>query len=167
MENIKLRFLLLFFILLGTLNYGFMCFDYNIIYNNKIIYAIIAICGLLILYDRNMWLPFLSPSILPSHVLPLQTPQNANLQVSITTQPNTKIVYWASNNKDVTDVSNAYNDYSNSGVVLSDDKGVAILPIVKGNDYIVDNEKIIKKHVHYRLLGGEYEIMGEVNTVNY
>jgi len=166
----KLRMILLFFIILGSINYGFMSFNNNLLElifksNIKLLYLIIAISGLYISFDITTWLPFLGESILPSSLVPLHQPSNTDTIINIKTTPNTKIAYWASDNKDVTNVNEAYNDYKNSGVVLSDNNGDAKLSIVKGNDYIVPSNKLIKKHIHYRTLGNEYQMMGKIETI--
>ena len=172
--DIKLRMLLTFFTIFGSLNYGLMSFNYNIIEiiskNLKIniinfVYIIIAVSGLLLAIDITTWLPFLGKSILPSNLLPLQIPSQYDSFIKINTKPDTKIAYWASDKKYITDVKNAYGEYKNSGVVLSNKEGEAILPIIKGEDYIVPSNKLIKKHVHYRTLGDEYEMMGQIETV--
>ena len=178
-NKIKLRKILIFFIILGTINYGFMAFNNNLLesiiksisYGNiniiKLLYLIISISGLYIAFDITTWLPFLGESILPSTLVPLHKPSNIDTIIKINTIPNTKIAYWASDNKDITNVKDAYNNYNNSGVVLSDNNGVAELYIIKGNDYKVPNGKLIKKHVHYRTLGNEYQIMGKIETIEY
>jgi uncharacterized membrane protein YuzA (DUF378 family) len=166
--------LLTFFTIFGSLNYGLMSFNYNIIEIiskklkiniSKFLYIIIAISAIILALDITTWLPFLGKSILPSNLLPLQIPSKPDTFIKINTSPNTKIAYWASDKKYITDVKNAYGEYKNSGIVLSDKDGIAILPIIKGEDYIVPSNKIIKKHVHYRTLGGEYEMMGKIETV--
>ncbi len=163
-------------IILGTLNYGAMSVNYNLIEliskNFKInithiLYIIIAISGLYMALDMTTWLPFLGESILPSTLVPLTQPPNPDTFIKINTIPNTKIAYWASDKKYITDVNEAYNDYKNSGVVVSDNNGDAILSIIKGDDYIVPSNKLIKKHIHYRTLGNEYQMMGKIETIVY
>ena len=93
-----------------------------------------------------------------------------NKKIEVLVKPNTRIAYWSSIQKDSTnipDVVSAYDDFSNSGVVVSDNNGIAILSVKLGTDYIVPGNKLIKRHVHYRELDLEYGMMGEVQTVYY
>ena len=75
-------------VLFGAIHYGAMIFDFNLAeYLNlvffrvfrkrgivdKIIYAIFAICAIILAYDRTTWLPFLGDTVLPAAVVPLKT----------------------------------------------------------------------------------------------
>ena len=93
-----------------------------------------------------------------------------NNTIKINVQPNSKVIYWAAKKLDSNhhSVWKAYDDYSNSGVVMSDKNGVAILKLQKGSGYIVPwgRGKYIPPHVHYR-----YEIkpsmFSRIETVYY
>jgi ABC-type Fe3+-hydroxamate transport system substrate-binding protein len=91
----------------------------------------------------------------------------SNLGNSIKTKPNTKVAYWAALPKgDNPDVITAYGDYSNSGVVMSDANGNAVLQFNKGTGYIVPGGKYIRPHVHYRVFYSHHpEILSRVHTV--
>ena len=94
----------------------------------------------------------------------------ANDTVKIKVPPNTKVLYWAAKKLDSDHhiVWKAYDDYSNSGVVMSDNKGIATLKLLKGSGYIVPwgKGKYIPPHVHYRyeLSPGKF---GRLETVYY
>ena len=47
----------------------------------------------------------------------------------------------------------AYGDFSNSGVVMSNSSGLAELPILAGSGYTVPSGRKLDRHVHYRVLG--------------
>ena len=86
-----------------------------------------------------------------------RTPDNANRDIDIITEPNTKVIYWASEPKDasnngIANWNEAYGDYSNSGVSIADDKGRAILRI-RGppQSYKAPLKGTIQPHVHYRI----------------
>jgi len=180
-----INMILMGFIIAGSLNYGTSAFGYNLIeklndkINNlvnkntnlgKIIYIVIAISGLILMFNRTTWLPFLGPCAFPTKGLIPNKINNGDIRVNINVKPNTRIAYWSSiqkNPKDVPDVISAYSDFSNSGVVVSDSKGVAVLSAKLGTDYIVPSNKKIKRHIHYRELDLEYGMMGEVYTVYY
>jgi hypothetical protein len=178
--------ILIGFVILGSINYGLMIFGYNLIemgntkineyinkksYFNTIICAIIAISGLILMTRVSTWLPFLGPCAFPSKGL---IPNKINLigtkEIFVRVKPNTRVAYWSSlllENDKIPDVEDAYDDFRNSGVVTSDDNGVAILLISPGSSYIVPTNKEIKKHVHYRELDLDYGMMGELKTLYY
>ncbi len=179
----KLRMILTTVVLVGALNWGATAFGYNLVellsknLNNlfktnypfdKIVYIIVAICAILLAYDRTTWLPFLGKSVLPDSLVPLKTPTTSDTKVTIKTEPNTKIAYWAALPKgEHPDVITAYDDFSNSGVVMSDSNGNAELPVLAGSSYVVPSGRKISRHVHYRILGEPYGMMGPIETINY
>jgi hypothetical protein len=117
--------------------------------------------------NRNTWLPFLGKTVFPHALVPNKTIDKASKTIKVNVTPNTKVAYWATLDKgDKPDVYTAYADYSNSGVVDSDDKGVATLAINEGSGYIVPNGKYIKPHIHYRELHTS-GMTGPVETVFY
>lgn len=153
-------------VIAGALNWGLSIIninlvkllnDYldNIIGTNsnldKIIYITIAVAGLY-LSNRDSFLPFLGKTVIPPSVIPLKTNKFQEDTVEINVKPNSKVIYWATKkSKDnKPDVWTAYDDYSNSGVVMSDKYGKAILKLQKGTGYIVPGGKYIPPHVHYR-----------------
>jgi len=179
----KLRMVLVAFVLLGAINWVFISMGFNIIGNiknvinqtlkinlpiDKIIYIIIGLSAVIIGSTRETWLPFLGTSLLPDSLIPIKVPPSSDRVITINTTPNTKIAYWASSSKkDKDDVINAYGDYLNSGVVISDSNGKAQLPIQTGNRYVVPSGRIIDRHIHYREVGLEWGLMSKVKTINY
>jgi hypothetical protein len=177
-------------VIVGALNWGAHVFNVNLVTIlssslNKLIamvasknyeirfdvvvYALVFSAAVILASQKSTWLPFLGSSVLPSSLVPLKTPLNNNQVVSINTKPNTKVAYWSTlpNTSDkLPFVIDAYGDYSNSGVVMSDDKGVALLPILEGSGYYVPSGKTLKKHVHWRLIH-ENGMMGPVRTYFY
>jgi hypothetical protein len=168
-------------VLFGAIHYGAMIFDFNLAeYLNlvffrvfrkrgivdKIIYAIFAICALILVFDRTTWLPFLSDSVLPSAVVPLKT-NVGDTVVDVKVAPGAKVAYWAAkpgSNPEIP-VEKAYDDYSNSGVVLANDLGVAVLTFNKGTEYVVPSGKQLKSHVHYREFNDKMGMVGPVQSV--
>ena len=153
-------------VIAGALNWGLTTFNFNLveILNsylnnlvgtttnlNKFIYITIAIAGLY-LVNRDTFLPFLGKTVIPPSVIPLKTNKFQEDTVVINVKPNTKVIYWAAkkNKKDKPDIWTAYDDYSNSGVVMSNSDGKAVLKLQMGSGYIVPGGKYIKPHVHYR-----------------
>lgn len=172
-------------VIIGAINWGAHALGYNIVdilsrninklFNsnlplNKIVYLLVAVAGLLLACKRSTWLPFLGRSVLPESLVPLKQNATPNTKVQITTLPNVKIAYWAALNKgDTTDVNIAYGNYENSGVVMSDEKGNATLPIMTGTGYTLPSGVVLPRHVHYRIIGlpDAEGMMGRIETINY
>jgi len=180
------RMVLTAFVILGSLNYGLSVLNYNLIemgndkidqfFNRKtcfnvIVYSIIAISGLILMFQTTTWLPFLGPCAFPTKgLIPNKVNFIGSKIIKVNVKPNTRVAYWASlpvSDKEVPDVEDAYSDFSNSGVVTSDSKGVAELVIKPGSSYIVPSGKEIPKHVHYRELDNRLGMMGDLKTAYY
>lgn len=179
----KIHMLLVLLVLLGGINWGTTAFGYNlveILSNNlnklfninqsfdKIIYIIICGAALSLAMKRDMWLPFLGKTVLPASLISNKVPEKTDFIVKARTLPNSKVAYWSALNKnEKQSVEEAYDDYSNSGVVMSDKDGNVEFPILTGGGYIVPSGRFIPRHVHYRVLGLKYGMIGEVKTVSY
>lgn len=178
----KIRMLVTAVVIIGAINWGTTALGYNLVEMlskfintalktnlpiDKGIYILVALCGISLASKRTTWLPFLGRSILPSNLVTKQTPTKADKKIKVKVQPNAKVAYWAATGKDKKDqdVFDAYNNHSNSGVVIADNKGIAELAIVEGEGYRVPNGKRIPKHVHYRVIGNS--MMERVRTVYY
>ena len=187
----RINMLLTTIALFGAVNWGLVAFDINIvkILSNKlnvitkskypfdkIIYLLVTACAVAIAMKRETWLPFLGKTVLPDAFFQLSVPQVTDKVVKINTLPNAKIIYWASlphngqtelPHDELPDVVTAYGNYSNSGVVMSDANGIALLPVLTGTDYIVPSGRIIKRHVHYRIVGLPNGMIGKIYSVKY
>lgn len=137
----RLQILARFLVLVGALNWGLHAIDYNVVemldkaigYDvSKVIYIIIAASALYILFDfRDTMLPFLGDTVFPSGLLNETVPEKANIRVQIKTEPNKKVVFWATNPSENSnlDYKKAYGSYDNSGVTMSDSSGNAVLTV--------------------------------------
>ena len=137
--------------------------------NAKWVYVLIGIAALSLAFRRDMYLPFLGETVLPSGALAQKTPQNANEQITLTTLPNAKVVYWAAEpnpnqGKDVPNWAVAYDEFENSGVAVADDQGHAILRF-RGppQAYRVPLKGRLEPHVHFRVCD-KNGFMGPVQT---
>jgi hypothetical protein len=104
--------------------------------------------------------------VLPSAVVPLKT-NVGDTVVDVKVAPGAKVAYWAAkpgSNPEIP-VEKAYDDYSNSGVVLANDLGVAVLTFNKGTEYVVPSGKQLKSHVHYREFNDKIGMVGPVQSV--
>jgi len=181
-----IRMYLTGFVIAGALNYGLTALNYNLIemgntkideyfnkkcYFNVIFYTLIGLSGLLLMFQTTTWLPFLGPCAFPTKGLISNKINSLGTKtIKINVKPNTRVAYWASlpvSGNDKPYVEDAYSDFSNSGVVTSDNNGVAELSIAPGTPYTVPFGKEIPKHVHYRELDGRLGMMGELKTVYY
>ena len=180
----KMHLIALALVIIGALNWGATAFKYNLVniitnalnrevgqetYLDKIIYILIALAAIKLAVDRDFWLPFLGKTVLPSNLIPLKDVVG-DTTIEVKVHPNTKVAYWASlpqKTKEIPKVEDAYGDYKNAGVVLSDKNGIAKLIINKGTNYTVPYGMEISRHVHYRELDHDMGFIGKIHTHHY
>mgnify|MGYP001212936853 CR=1 FL=1 len=165
-KNFFYKNILFLVVIIGSVNWGLTVFDFNLVeylskfINNtlnsnypidKVIYILIALAGLKLI-KRDIFLPFLGKTVIPTTVVPIKENKYKKDKVTINIQPNSKVMYWAAKKMktEKEKVWDAYDDYSNSGVTQSDNNGKAVLLLEKGSGYIVPGGRYIKPHVHYR-----------------
>jgi uncharacterized membrane protein YuzA (DUF378 family) len=186
-KEIRKRMYLLAVVFVGALNWGLTAFNFNVVeiisnklnnvsghtlYIDKLVYLLVAISAVILIINRNTWLPFLGWSAIPSSLIPNKTNEGDKV-VEVQVKPNMRVLYWGATQQaeENPDVELAYNNFSNSGVVVADEKGIARLVLKDGTDYIVpgmlNRKKLIKKHVHYRTLDHKYGMISPVKTVFY
>ena len=136
----------------------------------RIVYAVIGVAGLALLFNRDIYLPFLGETLVPGAALEQRVPQNANDQVTITTKPGAKVLYWATEpnpaaGKELATWDVAYGGYENSGVAVADDTGKAILRF-RGppQPYKVPMRARLEPHVHFRVTDAN-GFMGRVQSL--
>jgi uncharacterized membrane protein YuzA (DUF378 family) len=177
-------------VLIGGVNWLAVAFGYNLVESinrilsgvfrkrlslDKVIYFIVGLCAIVLAFDRTLWLPFLGESVMPSVLIPItsdntsnKTSTNTTNTVKVHVTPNTKVAYWSAKpgkESSLPQVKDAYGNFENSGVVMSDAQGVATLTFDKGTAYVVPSGRQIDSHVHYRELSGEYGMVGPVQSV--
>jgi len=135
----------------------------------KWVYILIGLAALSLVFRRDIYLPFLGETIVPGGALAEKTPQNANDQITITTIPGAKVLYWAAEpnptqGKDLPTWNEAYSEFENSGVAVADGAGNAILRF-RGppQAYTVPIMGRLESHVHFRICD-EHGVMGRVQT---
>ncbi|NBV77826.1 DUF378 domain-containing protein [bacterium] len=121
------------------------------------LYIVIGLGAIPLLFQRDVYLPFLGEMVLPAGAMSEKTPQNANDQVTIRTRPGAKVVYWAAEpdpnqGRNLPTFHKAYSEYENSGVVVADTSGHAILRF-RGppQAYAVPFKGRLEPHVHFRV----------------
>jgi uncharacterized membrane protein YuzA (DUF378 family) len=178
----KLHILLFALVIVGALNWGLVAFGYNLVTTidqglngllgtqwpiQNVVYVVVAVSAVLLLFRRDSWLPFLGHTVVPSSLLKETTPSDATKQVTISCQPHTKVLYWASEKKEeaIPDVFHAYGDFENAGVTFSDASGQAVLRVRAPTPYkVMKGLKTLPMHVHYRTQVSA-GILGPVQTV--
>lgn len=144
----------------------------------RIAEAIIGVLGLVLLFERDMYLPFLADMAFPTSMLePLKDMRNEyDIIVSVENlPPKSKVVYWAADPKDPRGISaknakEAYGDYTNAGVVMTNELGVAHIPLKCPQSYTVSHfylfDNHLPPHMHYRYeLPGTKGMLSEVYKV--
>jgi len=124
----------------------------------KIVYILVGISALLLIFNRNYYLPFLDKTVLPySFIKNEQKPLNSTLKIEVQVEPNSRVIYWGaeSNKKSSKEipVEIAYGEFSNSGITTADCYGKAVLTLRNPSGYNVKKgffKKHLKPHVHYR-----------------
>lgn len=174
----KIRIIILLIVILGSINNAFSQLGYNTLnllnnliiknfnYNinlNKNFNLFVGICAILIALNKTSWLPFLGSSVLPPSIVPLSNIVG-DTKIKVKVSPYTKVAYWSALPNKKHYVTDAYDKYQNSGVVLSDKDGYATLIFNKGVGYKVPGGAFIDPHVHYRELHEEWAMMGPVKT---
>lgn len=135
----------------------------------SVVYIIVGLAALGLLFQRDIYLPFLGETLVPAGALAPKSPQGANDQVTITTKPGAKVIYWASEpnptaGAEMPSWKEAYGSYENSGVAVADDRGKALLRF-RGppQAYSVPMHGRLDPHVHFRV-ADDNGFVGRVQT---
>jgi uncharacterized membrane protein YuzA (DUF378 family) len=167
------------FVILGALN-GLVAGVFRInpiewLFGRKVlgraVYIIIGLLAVAIMFDRDTYLPFLGPMVVPCSVLKDRTPSGATRSVQVKVRPRAKVLYWAAEPsgasedlKAIKDWKRAYAQYENAGVATAGEDGVATLRVREPQPYWVPMKGSLQHHVHYRVCG-EAGWMERVQTV--
>jgi hypothetical protein len=146
---------------------------FNMVDGSNSIVRLISILGLvclvLMILNRDTFLPFLSENFVPNKFLNLdiRKPSKADKTITVMVEPNRKVIYWAADpGKEVSkNWKKGYGKFENSGVVMSDNIGVADIPLICPSRYIVHGYKILPKHVHYRVYNENSQMLSRIYTV--
>jgi uncharacterized membrane protein YuzA (DUF378 family) len=157
-------------LLIGSFNFDLVHYIFGNSIFAKFIYILVGISALLIMFDRDTYLPFLGPMVAPCSVLENREPPGATKEIRVVVEPNVKILYWAAEPaseklEKVNSWKQAYLNYENAGVATSNGEGVAILKIREPQPYKVPFKGILKPHIHFRVCG-EAGWMGKINTIS-
>jgi uncharacterized membrane protein YuzA (DUF378 family) len=135
----------------------------------SVVYIVVGLAALGLLFQRDIYLPFLGETLVPAGALAPKSPQGANDQVTITTKPGAKVIFWASEpnptaGAETPSWKEAYGSYENSGVAVADDRGKALLRF-RGppQAYSVPMHGRLDPHVHFRV-ADDNGFVGRVQT---
>lgn len=149
-------------LIIGGLNYFFIAsINVNIFQyiTNKfilqLVFLLIGISALWFAFNRDYYLPFLGPSVIPigSNKTELSSPTT---QIQLTNLPvNTTVMVWGAqeNSQTVNNPYDAYGDYSNTIISKTDDTGKVTVSLPCPAEYYVNKfglNKKLKRHIHYR-----------------
>ena len=182
--NAYLYIIIKIIVIIATLNWGLIALNtnFNIItlisnifpieYNEivqKTIQIIFALSAFYIMLQRKTFLPFLDTSVVPINKFLKESKQKKyELEIIIDGEGGEKVIYWASKKSNKSDkmknYKDAYGNFENSGISIIDKNGKAKLYIKCPQDYYVNNNQIIPKHIHYRIV--KDGLLSEVKTIN-
>ena len=164
-----MELLLKLLIIIGSLNYlTSSVVNINIFkkitenhYILRFVGVTIGLAGLYFAFNRDFYLPFLGPTVIPVTLAAKKVDNLTNVQLT-NLPPNTKVIYWATiSTKDtIGDPITAYKDYTNSGMSISSSNGDLTVQIECPSKYNVSKFKVftktLPKHIHYRYELAEY-----------
>jgi uncharacterized membrane protein YuzA (DUF378 family) len=168
----------MFLVLIGAVNWLLIgIFGVNMVramFGNgalaQIIYTLIGVCGIILFFQRDVYLPFLGESHVPCGILENREPPGATKSVRVVVAPYKKVIYWAAEPatedlKSLPSWKDAYKRYENAGVATANAEGVAVLKVRSPQSYKVPFRGALSPHVHYRVCE-DAGWMGRVNTVH-
>jgi hypothetical protein len=146
---------------------------FNMVNNSNAIVRLISVAGLiclvLMILNRDTFLPFLSENFVPAKFLKLEEnhPDKFEKKITVNVRPNSKVIYWAADpGKEISKSwKKGYGKFDNSGVTTSDKNGIAEIMLVCPSKYIVHGYKILPKHVHYRVYNENSQMLSRIYTV--
>jgi hypothetical protein len=151
------------FIIAGAVNWLLIgIFQYNLVQNifgvkaGRVVYVIVGLCALMIMFNRDTYLPFLGETVAPCGAFPDRVPPGATKEVTVMVRPGAKVIYWASEPsaeglKHVVDWKKAYAEFENAGMVTADMQGRARLLVRPPQAYKVPMGGRLEPHIHYRV----------------
>uniref|UniRef100_A0A6C0E0W0 Uncharacterized protein n=1 Tax=viral metagenome TaxID=1070528 RepID=A0A6C0E0W0_9ZZZZ len=154
-----------FFVVIGSLIYFLVTIFDNKNIMSKLFAVVVGISSLMLIFDRDYYLPFLGKTIFPPAKSDMSLQIQKKIKVKVSDLPaNVKVVYWAAieaiDSKAYTNYMDAYSNYTNAGEMFTDANGDVVLSIDCPSEYYVQKFGIINKkldkHVHYR-----YELPGK------
>lgn len=132
------------------------------------LYIFVGLCALYLMFQRDVYLPFLGETVLPCSLLEERGVNGADTEVPLGGLPaGAKILFWASepaaSAAPLPDWRKAYAAFENAGVTHADAQGFATLRVRRPQPYSVPSGKRLESHVHWRVCGAD-GLIGPVQT---
>jgi uncharacterized membrane protein YuzA (DUF378 family) len=133
------------------------------------IYTLVGLAAIAVMIDRDTYLPFLGPTVLPCTSVPDRTPPGASKMVTVSAPPGSKVLFWAAEPemealKEIQDWKAAYAGYENAGVATADSNGQAVLKVRAPQAYSVPFKGRLEPHIHFRICESS-GMLGRVKTI--
>ena len=164
-------------VIVGALNWLLVgLFQFNLVQTllgkgllARSIYVVVGIAALAIMLDRDTYLPFLGPTVIPCASTPDRTPPGASKMVTVKAPPGSKVLFWAAEPemealKQIQTWREAYAGYENAGVTTTDSNGVAVLKVRTPQAYTVPFKGRLSPHIHFRICDSS-GMLGRVKTI--
>ena len=169
--QINLYRVLVTIVLISSLNWGLVgIFDFDLVKSfgslfgsnlqNEItvfIYILVAMSALVLMFQRNTFLPFLGRTVMPQPMTEYKPTGELISKTIENLPPNVKVIYWASlpSDKIIDNPIDAYGNYSNQGITTTDANGNATLQVKNPTSYKIPSyydpfKGTLKPHIHYR-----------------
>lgn len=117
--------------------------------------SVVALVGAVYIgTNRDLYMPFLGPTVVPPSLLKQGTPPDATVAVNINAPATaTHVMYWAATPSTMPsdDPMAAYAGFKNAGVVQVA-AGKATLRVACPGSYKVGWGRLLPRHVHYRFV---------------
>lgn len=133
----------------------------------RAIFILVGLAAAYVMFDRDLYLPFLGETVIPNGALPEKTPERWNEKAVVDVPANTKIVFWAAEpatSDSMKGPAEAYGAYENAGVTISSSEGKAELRVRRPQSYKVPVRGVLEPHIHYRIYTSE-GMLGRIKTV--
>jgi uncharacterized membrane protein YuzA (DUF378 family) len=164
--KINLYRTLIILVLIGSINWGLVgIFNFDLVkwitsifgdaakdHVAAFIYILVGMAALILSIQRDTYLPFLGHTVMPQPT-DEDKPVGTLIIKEISGLPaNVKVIYWAALPSDtvIDNPTDAYGDYSNQGVTMTDVNGNATFEVTQPASYRVKFKGILKPHIHYR-----------------
>lgn len=176
MSNVSLKLFMVAVVLLSGVGWALaatLAGNMNVFL--RIALVLIGIVSIVLICDRDTFLPFLGECAFPTDLLAPHKPAYANVSIKFGGLPaGSKVVYWAAESLDpraaaLPDWKLAYGQHTNSGVAVTDDAGIVHLELRCPQPYRVSwfglFNHALPTHVHYRYtLPGTTGMLSDVFT---
>lgn len=122
----------------------------------KLVALVVTVCGLYLLTQRDLYLPFLGRAAFPMGIVQDEVaPKGANVSHELTFDSKNdgkRVIYWGAkpSQQVVPNPWDAYQDFSNAGVAIIKN-GKATVKFFCPTAYKVPWGKTLNRHIHYRV----------------